>query len=86
MLVPVIKNHILTATTESRAATARISEHETRGQPQTSSTSDLILSMTSNPLTEFLLGNAFFSLSKAGVASRRIEASQPYINKTKSLD
>lgn len=42
----------LTATTESRAATARISAHDTVCL-QTLSTCVLILSITSNPLNEF---------------------------------
>lgn len=72
--------HVVTATTESRAATAKISAQETRlGVLHTLSTSDLILSITSKPLTEFAFGTAFFSLSMLGVSSRRIEPSHPYI-------
>ena len=66
-----------TATTESRAATAKISAQETTGRPQTLSTSALILSTTSNPLKDFKFPRAFFSVSKADVESRRREPSQP---------
>lgn len=69
---------IHTATTESQAATAKISAQDTIGRPQALSTSDLILSITSNPLAELLLARAVFSLSIVAVWSRRIEASQPY--------
>ncbi|KAG8484454.1 hypothetical protein CXB51_023904 [Gossypium anomalum] len=54
----------ITATTESRAATAKISAQETTGRPQTLSTSALIWSTTSNPRTEFKFPRAFFSVSK----------------------
>jgi hypothetical protein len=77
-------NKLHTTTTESRAATAKMSAQETTGRPQTLSTSNLIWSITSNPLIEFLLGPAFFSLSKADVESKRIDASQPYIIYSKS--
>ena len=73
-----------TATTESRAATAKISTQETTGRPQTLSTSALIWSTTSNPLTEFRLPRAFFSLSKLDVESKRSEPSQP-CNTMKSI-
>lgn len=72
-------NAQLTATTESRAATARMSAHDTTGPPQASSTADLILSTTSNPLTELLLGTANFSLTNSGLESKRLDPSQPYI-------
>lgn len=73
-----IQNDVIrTATTESRAATAKMSAHETTGPPQALSTSSLMLSTTSNPPREFWLGKAFFSLSMVGVGSRRTEASQP---------
>jgi hypothetical protein len=68
----------LTVTTESRAAIANISAHETT-PGHTFSTADLILSITSNPLTEFRFGAAFFSPIKLDVSSRRMEPSHPYI-------
>ena len=69
---------IHTATTESRAATAKISAQETTGAPQTLSTTDLILSTTANPLAELILAFAFFSESILSVSSSRIDPSQPY--------
>lgn len=66
----------LTATTESRAATARISAQETTLGHKLSSW-DLMVSTTSNPLTEFALGFAVFSPVKLDVSSKRIEPSQP---------
>jgi hypothetical protein len=68
----------LTVTTESRAAIANISAHETT-PGHTLSTADLILSTTSNPLAEFRFGAAFFSPLKLDVSSRRMEPSHPYI-------
>jgi hypothetical protein len=62
---------------QSRAATTKISAHETTGPPQALSTSDLMLSTTSNPRMELLLATAVFSLSMVGVESRRTEPSQP---------
>jgi len=56
-----------------------MSAQDTTGRPQTLSTSDLILSITSNPLAELLLAREVFSLLMVEVWSRRIEASQPYI-------
>ena len=76
---------ILTATTESRAATAKMSAQETTGRPQILSTSFLIRSITSNPLAELLFAREFFSLSMVDVESRRSEASQPCITKTNNL-
>ena len=58
---------IRTATTESQAATANMSAQDITGRPQTLSTSDLILSITSNPLAELLLARAVFSLSIVAV-------------------
>ena len=61
--VMVINNDkcVLTATDASRAATARMSAHDTI-PGQMLSTSDLTSSMTSYPRTEFKLLGAFFSL------------------------
>lgn len=56
-----------------------MSAQDTTGRPQALSTSHLILSITSNPLTELLFGPANFSLVKLGVESRRMEPSQPCI-------
>ena len=53
--------HIHTATDASRAATATMSAQDTTPGHRLS-TFDLILSMTSYPLTEFKLLGAFFSL------------------------
>ena len=72
---------ILTATTESRAATANMSAQETTGRPHALSTSYLIWSTTSNPRAELLFGRANFSLSMVADGSRRIEPSQPWITK-----
>ena len=43
---------LLTATTESRAATANMSAQETTGFPHALSTASLISSTTSNPLAD----------------------------------
>jgi len=67
---------ILTISTESLAVMVRISAHET-APGHTFSTADLILSITSNPRAEFLLGLAVFSPVKLDVSSRRIEPSHP---------
>lgn len=66
----------LTVTTESRAVMAKISAQETT-PGQTCSTLDLIWSITSNPLTERLLGPAVFSPLKEDVSSRSIDPSHP---------
>jgi len=68
---------LLTATTESRAATANMSAQETIGFPHASSTACLISSTTSNPLADWKFAFEFFSLSIEDVESRRIEPSQP---------
>jgi hypothetical protein len=65
-------------TTLSLAAMARMSAQETT-PGHTFSTADLTASMTSNPLTEPLLGLAIFSPWKLGVSSSSSDASQPYI-------
>lgn len=69
-----------TRTTASFAARVSISTHETV-EGQAFSTSAFILSMTSYPLTEFLLGKAFFSPLKSFVSSRSKEPSQPCAKK-----
>ena len=69
----------LTATTESLAATATISAHETTPGHELSNW-DLMVSMTSNPLTELLFGAAVFSPVKLDVSSNNIDASQPCIS------
>lgn len=63
-------------TTESRAAIARISAQETI-PGQAFSTAVLMLSMTSKPLAEFLLGFAFFSPVKLDVSSNKMDPSHP---------
>lgn len=67
---------IHTATTESRAATARMSAHDTVWL-QTASTWDLMVSTTSKPLTELRLGTAVFSPVNVEVSSSSKEPSQP---------
>ena len=66
----------LTATTESRAVMATISAHDTT-PGHTASTLDFMASMTSKPLTEFLLGSAVFSPLKEEVSSSSTDPSQP---------
>ncbi|CAA6654652.1 unnamed protein product [Spirodela intermedia] len=55
---------------------AKMSAQETT-PGHTFSTRVLMLSITSNPLTEFTLGLAFFSPVKLEVSSRRSDPSQP---------
>lgn len=69
--------YVLTRRTESRALMATMSAHETT-PGQSFSTLDLILSITSNPLTELLLGPAVFSPLKEDVSSNNMDPSQPY--------
>ena len=66
----------LTITTESRAAMARISAHETT-EGQADSTLDFMASITSKPLRELLLGPAVCSPLNEDVSSRSTDASQP---------
>lgn len=68
---------ILTKTTPSRAASAKISAQDTVAL-QLASTRVLIVSITSKPLAEFRFGPAFFSPVKVAVSSSSIDASQPY--------
>lgn len=63
--------------TESRAAVAKISAHDTTGRLQALSTASLISSTTSKPLIEFRLGRAVFSPVKLCVSSSRTDPSQP---------
>lgn len=63
-------------TTASRAATAKISAHDTT-LGHMFSTWDLMVSIMSKPLTELALGPAVFSPVKLEVSSNKIEASQP---------
>lgn len=63
--------------TESLAAMARMSAQDTT-PGHALSTWAFILSMTSNPLAEFLLGTAFFSPVMLDVSSRSREPSHPY--------
>jgi len=63
--------------TESRAATAKISAHDTTGRLQALSTAALISSTTSNPLIEFRFANAVFSPKNKGVSSSNTDPSQP---------
>lgn len=73
-----VVNWPLTLTTESLAEMARISAQDTT-PGHAASTADLMLSITSNPRAEFLLGFAFFSPVKLDVSSSRIEPSHPCI-------
>jgi hypothetical protein len=70
--------NVNTRRTDSLAARANISTHETV-DGQAFSTSALMLSMTSYPLAELRLGRAFFSPLKLIVSSRSTEASQPCV-------
>lgn len=56
-----------------------MSTHETT-EGQAFSISAFMLSITSNPLTEFRLGKAFFSPLKSLVSSRSTDPSQPYMH------
>ena len=66
----------LTATTESLAATAKMSAQDTT-PGQIFSNWDLIVSTTLNPLSELLLGPAVFSPVKVELSSKRTDASHP---------
>ena len=72
--------YILTATTESLAATARISAQETTPGHKLS-TLDFMVSITSKPLIEPALGPAVFSPVKLDVSSNSTDASQPWHGK-----
>lgn len=65
--------------TESLAAIAKISAHDTTGRLQALSTAALISSTTSKPLIELRFGSAVFSPTKKGVSSSRTDPSQPCI-------
>ena len=66
----------LTITVESLAAKAMISAQETV-LGHSFSSADLILSITSNPRTEFLFGFELFSVIMLPLLSSNIDASQP---------
>lgn len=66
----------LTITTESLAAMAKMSAQETT-PGHTDSTLAFILSTTSKPLMELLLGPAVFSPVNDDVSSNSIDPSQP---------
>lgn len=66
----------VTRSTESLAATARISAHDTV-LGQTYSRSAFIASITSNPRKELAFGAAVFSPVKLGVSSSNTDASHP---------
>ena len=65
-----------TVTTESRAAMAKMSAHDTTPL-QAFSNFLFILPTTPKPLTELLFAIAVFSPVKVEVSSRRIDPSQP---------
>lgn len=75
------KENLSTAMTASLAARVNMSAQDTV-EGHILSTSAFMLSMISNPLTEFRLGPAFFSPLKRAVSSRRTEPSQPCNNHT----
>ena len=70
----------LTATTESLAATVTMSAHDTT-PGHIFSNWDLMVSITSNPISELLFGKAVFSPVKFAVSSKRTDASHPYYKK-----
>ena len=74
----------LTATTESLAATVTMSAHDTT-PGHIFSNWDLMVSITSNPLSELLFGKAVFSPVKFAVSSKRTDASHPYYKKLLKL-
>lgn len=63
--------------TPSLAASARISAQETVAL-QAASTLVLMVSITSKPLAEFLLGATFFSPTNVAVSSNKIDPSHPF--------
>ena len=67
---------LLTSTTESLAATAKMSAQETFPGHE-ASTFFLMVSITSNPLSELAFGPAFCSPVKFAVSSNSTEASHP---------
>lgn len=71
-----VSNDRLTATTLSRAESARISAHETVAL-QAASTRVLMVSITSKPLAEFLFGFAVFSPVKPDTSSSSMDPSHP---------
>lgn len=75
----------LTRTVEPLAARARMSAQDTVWG-HASSNLDFILSITSKPRTEFLLGPEFFSLTILALSSNKIDASQPCHSKEKEQE
>lgn len=71
-----ILDFFLTATTESLAATAKMSAQDTVLGHKFSNW-DLMVSITLNPLRELLLGPAVCSPVKVALSFRRTDASQP---------
>lgn len=67
---------VFTTTTESLAAMARMSAHETVSG-HTLSRSAFIESITSNPRRELRFGGAVFSPTNPSVSSNKTEASHP---------
>jgi hypothetical protein len=70
------KEHKFTSAVEALAARAIVSAQDTVCG-HASSSAALISSITSNPLIEFLLGIAFFSLTTSSVSSKRTDVSHP---------
>lgn len=70
--------------TESRAAMAKISAHETTGLLQALSTAALISSTTENPLIELIFGFVVFSPVKFLVSSNTTDPSQSCVSKIDS--
>lgn len=68
---------VFTTTTESLAAMARMSAHETVAG-HTVSRSAFIESITSNPRRELRFGGAVFSPTNPSVSSNNTEPSHPY--------
>ena len=75
---------LLTATTESLAATERISAHDTTLGHKLSS-SVFMVSITSKPLKELAFAPAVFSPVKLDVSSNSTDASHPYIQNTRLM-
>lgn len=64
--------------TESRAAMANISAHDTTERLQALSTASLRLSIIQKPLRESIFEMALFSPMKVGLSSNRTDPSHPY--------
>lgn len=74
----------ITKDTEDSEARARMSEQETM-PGQAFSRAVLISSTTLNPLVEFALGTAFFSLWMVALSSSNSDPSQPFSNSKEAL-